>query len=569
MAKRPKDLIYAVDERPPLVPLLLLGLQYAGLMAVYLVMIVIIFKASGASHPEILSAVSLGMIALAISTMLQALRGGPIGSGFLAAPVFSAIYLGPSVLAAKSAGLPAVFGMTIIAGLVEIIMASQLSRLRRFFPPAISGFIIAIVGIELGLVAVEHVLDVENFQKPDYNRHVIVSSLTITVMIGLSVWASGGARLMCTAIGIGVGVVAAALLGIIPEAHWKLLLEVPYVALPDPSFISYDFEPSLLPAFLVAGVAAALRTVGVITACQKINDDELRRPDYGKIKGGMVADGIGCMVAGLFGTMGMNAGPSLVGVTKATGATSRYIAFSTGAFLLLFSLSPKIASLLLLLPNAVIGAALLFTASFMIAGGIQIMVTRNIDARMTYVIGISMLLGLSKRVFHDFFSGLPQILQPISSTMLSLAVVSALTLHLIFRLGSRKTATIAFAKLEHSPLELAEAMEQQATSWSVDREVMARAVSTTLQVLDHIDHAHLVQGKLAVVLSYDDYSFVVTLQYRGVLLSLPHVGIRNWNFLEEESFSYGLADFLTDAYPDRMESSARGEDISIRLHFNA
>ena len=107
MTKRPKDLIYAVDERPPWPTLLLLGLQYAGLMAIYLVMIVIVFKAAGAPHWQTVSAVSLGMVALAISTTLQALRKGPIGSGFLAAPVFSAIYLGPSVLAAKLGGLPA------------------------------------------------------------------------------------------------------------------------------------------------------------------------------------------------------------------------------------------------------------------------------------------------------------------------------------------------------------------------------------------------------------------------------------------------------------------------------
>lgn len=569
MAKRPSDLIYAVDERPPMPTLLLLGLQHAGLMAVYLVMIVIIFKAAGAPRSEIVSAVSFGMIALAISMMLQALRKGPIGSGYLAAPVFSAIYLGPSILAAKSGGLPVVFGMTIMAAALEILLASQLHRLRGLFPPAISGFIITIVGIELGLVAIEHVLDIQNFQRPDYGQHVAVSGLTLAMMIGLSVWTSGGARLMCSAIGIAFGVVVAAILGIISEARWSIVLEVPLLALPDPSYISYDFDASFLPAFLVAGVAAALRTVGVVTACQKINDEDLRQPDYGKIKGGMIADGLGCMIAGVFGTMGMNTAPSLVGATQATGATSRYIAFSAGGILLLISFSPAVASLLLVLPNSVIGAALLFTSAFMITGGIQIMVSRNIDARMTYVIGISMLLGLSKRVFQDFFAGLPDLLQPISNSMLSLAVVSALTLHLIFRIGSKKTATIAFENLEHPPAELVGLLEQQATNWYVDREIVDRAISSTQRLLEHLERAHLVKGDLAMSLSFNDLNFVVSLQYKGSLLSLPHIGIRNRSFLEEESFSYGLADFLTGAYPDKMESSAKGDDITIRFYFSA
>ena len=55
----------------------------------------------------------------------------------------------------------------------------------------------------------------------------------------------------------------------------------------------------------------------------------------------------------------------------------------------------------------------------------------------------------------------------------------------------------------------------------------------------------------------------------GTLLSLPNVGVRRRVFLEEEAFSYGLADFLTGVYPDRMESSAHGADVSIRLIFEA
>lgn len=569
MTRRPEDLIYAVDERPPWPSLLLLGLQYAGLLTIYLVMIAIVFKAGGASHSETKSAISLGMIAVAVATMLQALRKGPIGSGFLAAPVFSAIYLGPSVLAAKSAGLPAVFGMTIVAGAVEILIAPYLHRLRVFFPPPISGFIIAIVGIQLGLVAIDHVLDIDDFEKPDYIRHVTVSVLTLAVIVGLSVWSSGKARLMCSMIGLVCGFIIAALLGIIPSGDWRILADAPIVALPDPGFISYDFEPSLLPAFLIGGLAAALRTVGVITTCQKINDEDWKRPDLTTIRRGMFADGIGCMLAGALGGIGMNAAPSLVGVSKASGATSRFIAFAAGGFLILFSIAPAIAAVFLILPNSVVGAALLFTASFMIAGGIQIMATRNLDARMNYVIGISMLLGLSREVFQNFFKNLPGLLHPLTSSMLALAVVSALTLHIVFRIGNRRTTTFLFESSERPVTDLAALMQKQGKTWNLDRDVISRAIATTSQVVEHIEHADLVVGGLTAVLSYDDFNFVVTIAYKGGMLSLPHVGIRKRTFLEEESFSYGLADFLTGVYPDRMESTAHGSDITIRLYFSA
>ncbi|MEO1223967.1 MAG: solute carrier family 23 protein [Pseudomonadota bacterium] len=567
MAKRPDDLIYAVDDRPPLPRLIALGLQHAALLSIYLVMVVIIFRAANASHEAMVSAVSLGMVAIAIASVLQALRKGPIGSGYLAPPVFSAIYLGPSVLAAESGGLPAVFGLTIFAGAVEIVIASFLRRLRVVFPPAISGFIVAIVGIQLGLVAFDHLLGIEEFGGATYTTHLVIAGATLASIVGLAVWSSGMARLMCSMIGIVFGLLLAVLLGHVPAESWQTMDDAAVVALPSLQHIDYAFEASLVPAFLVAGIAAALRTVGVITTCQKINDADWKRPDLTSIKGGVYADGIGCLLGGLAGVTGMNTGPSLVGVSKASGATSRVIAFAAAAILVVFAFSPKIGALFVLLPQAVVGAALLFTASFMIAGGIQIMVSRNIDTRMTFVIGVPMVMGLGREVYHTFFTRLPQILQPLTNTMLSVAVVTALVLHLIFRLGSTRKAALEVDETAHAREDLSGLLRDRGKAWGVADDIIDRAVSTCDQVLDHIERAHLITGDLRAQISYDDFTLVVGLDYSGTLLSLPNVGVKRRVFLEEESFSYGLADFLTGVYPDRMESSARGTNVSIGLYF--
>ena len=217
-------------------------------------------------------------------------------------------------------------------------------------------------------------------------------------------------RLMCSAIAIALGTVVALFAGLVRPEAVSTVLQAPALGVPDPRFVSYAFSPALVPAFLIAGLAAALRTVGVVTTCQKINDRDWKRPSMPSIEGGVLADGIGCVTAGLLGTMGMNTGPSLVGVAKASGATSRYIAFACSGLLVLFAFVPKIAAVFLALPLSVVGSALVFTASFMIAGGVQIMVSRNIDTRMTYVIGLSLALGLSKDVYRDYFAALPPVL---------------------------------------------------------------------------------------------------------------------------------------------------------------
>jgi NCS2 family nucleobase:cation symporter-2 len=248
---RPADLIYAVDERPPLGHLVFLGAQHAALMSIYLVLIVIVFGHAGAGAAATLNALSLGMVALAVSTLLQAIRRGPVGSGYLAPPVFSAIYIGPSVFAAGVGGLPAVFAMTVFAGLVEIGLGPLLRRLRVLFPPALSGFIVAIVGIQLGVMGIGDLLGVEHLGRPTFHAHLLVGFLTLATMCGSSVWGPGLVRLICSMLGIAVGMVLSLLFGLVPAEALARFGAAPLVAVPVPQYLAYDFRPALIPAFLM------------------------------------------------------------------------------------------------------------------------------------------------------------------------------------------------------------------------------------------------------------------------------------------------------------------------------
>jgi NCS2 family nucleobase:cation symporter-2 len=566
---RPEDLIYGVEELPPWPRLIFLGAQHAVLMSVYLVLIVIVFRSASASHAATLSALSLGMVALAISTVLQAIWHGPVGSGYLAPPVFSAIYIGPAVLAADIGGLPAVFAMTIFAGVVEIALAPLLRRLRTLFPAAISGFIVAIVGLQLGVIGIGDLLGIEHIERPTFHEHLLVGFLTLATMCAFSVWGRGVLRLTCSMLGILVGMAGSLVFGLVTADRVSSFLAAPIFALPKPHYLAYDFRLSLIPAFLMAGTAAMLRTVGVITTCQKINDSDWKRPEIGSIQRGILADGIGCMIGGLLGVMGMNTAPSLVGVSKATGATSRYIAFSCAAILVVFAFIPKYAALFLLLPQPVIGAAMVFTSSFMIAGGIQIITSRNVDSRTTYVVGVSLLLGLAREVFPDYFQRATPVVHLFTGSMMSIGVMSAFLLNLIFRVGATRSVVFEFEKSDRPIEEVDRLLRPRGRVWSIAPDVMDRAVATTEQVFQHLDDAGLMTGRPSVVMTYNDFDLTISVRYQGALLSLPNVGVRKRFFLEQESFSHGLADFLTGVYPDRMEARAEGQNAEIRLIFSS
>src|SRR6516165_10015949 len=212
---RPESLLYAVDEVPPPSRLAILGLQYAVQVAVYLVIVVIVLRHAHVSHEVGIGVLSCACVAIAIGTALQALPRGPVGSGFLAPPVFSAIYLAPSVLAAEIGGLPLVFGMTIFAALLELLLSFCVRRLRVIFQPILAGLTVFVVGLQLGLVGIGQTLDVRHEALPQFPLHLVVTTLTLASCVGLSIWGKGAWRLFCALIALTTGVISAIAVGLI------------------------------------------------------------------------------------------------------------------------------------------------------------------------------------------------------------------------------------------------------------------------------------------------------------------------------------------------------------------
>ena len=188
---RPAELVYAVDEIPPPLRLVLIGLQYAIMTAIYLIIVAIILRHVRPPRATVLVIMGIACIALAVGTALQALPRGPIGSGFLAPPVFSATYLGPSVMAAEIGGMRLVLGMTLFAGIVEVLVGLSLNRLRLVVTPILSGLTVFVVGLQLGVVGIGEFLDVRHEALPAFPLHFMVTVLTLSSCIALSIWGRG------------------------------------------------------------------------------------------------------------------------------------------------------------------------------------------------------------------------------------------------------------------------------------------------------------------------------------------------------------------------------------------
>ncbi len=99
MAERPSNLLYGVDDKPPMLSTLLLGLQHTFVMSSTLILPVVVVSEIGESLDVVRSVVSYTMIAAGLTTILQALKKGPIGSGYLCPHLCGPSYLAASIQA--------------------------------------------------------------------------------------------------------------------------------------------------------------------------------------------------------------------------------------------------------------------------------------------------------------------------------------------------------------------------------------------------------------------------------------------------------------------------------------
>jgi xanthine permease XanP len=521
MAERPKELIYAREERPPGLALAALGFQHVAVICPYLVMVALVTAAARLPHADARNAMGLAMIAVAVHTVLQSRRLGPVGSGTLCPPVVSAIYLPAAMVAASGFGFAVVCGMVIFAGACEVVIGRSLNAFRKFFPPVVSGVVIVAVGLELGKIGLGVVFEPVISHEPDAPAKFLTAALVIATMTSLAVWGKGAPKLLCVLIGILLGYAIAAVLGHFPEGFAARLSSSPLYTLPDPSFLSYGFEPSLIVPFAVAGLASGLRAVGVLTTCQKLDDAAWRRPDMKRIAAGVVADGLGCAVGGALGAPGMSASPTLVGLQKITTATSRVIAWSIAAWLLVLACLPQFASLIVDMPRPVMGAALFFNGALMLVAGIQIVVSRPITLRATVVTGFSVLAAFSVLCYPEFYVILPHWTRQVTGSEITMAVVVSVALNALFRLGTWEYSQLRLGA-DDTPLTTGafdSFFAARAKEWKINEEDARRIRAVVDQAIEAVV-AHA-QSPVQLRMGSDSFDVEVVLSYTATYRPSP------------------------------------------------
>ena len=251
---------------------------------------------------------------------------------------------------------------------------------------------------------------------------------------------------------------------------------------------------------------------------------------------------------------------------RVSGATSRAIAWAVGAWFVVLAGFPKLAAAFLALPPAVVGAALIFTGSLLVVGGIQIMARTTLDLRKTFSIGVPLLLALSHQVFPAYYGALPAWLKLFAGSSLSIATLLAVGLNLAFRVGIRRRFEMT-VPLTGDLGGATASLRDMLMGWEVTAATQDRAVATLRQICRHLRDHESSAGPVRLRAVFDEVDLTLDLTYQGSLAGLSLAGPRAVGEVDRLPFSEGMSGSWQCLCPDQGVGSQQGLECRIHLVF--
>ena len=396
---------YEPDERPPPALSVGLGIQLVLLTVAGVVLTpAVVIQASGWSESYIPWAVFAALAVSGATTVLQAIRVGRVGAGYVLLMGTSGVFIAVCVAALAEGGPPLMATLVIASSLFQFGFAARLSWLRRIVTPTVAGCVVMLIAVTVMPIAFSVLDRVPEGASPLASP--VCAGLTLLVFAAVALRASGAWRLWAPVMGIVAGCVAAGVFGLYDTGR---VSDASWVGLPEGSWPGLDLEfgPAfwaLLPAFLLATAVGAIETVGDAIAIQRVSWRAPRAADFRAVQGAVAADGVGNLLSGLVGTVPNTTYSSSVSVTEITRVASRSVGVCAGLAFLALAFLPKGTALLLAIPGPVIAAYLMVLIAILFMLGARLVMQDGMSHRGAIIAGVSFWIGVgfqNRAIFAD------------------------------------------------------------------------------------------------------------------------------------------------------------------------
>lgn len=424
---------YQFEGRIPLKQAILLGLQHVLAMFVgNLTPILIITAACGSEDFAALQVTLLqnAMLIAGIVTLVQLFAIGPIGgkvpiimgtsSGFIG--VFQSVV---EIMGGGVAAYGAIMGASLIGGLFETVLGAFLKPLRRFFPSVVTGTVVLAIGLSLIGVGVSSFGGGSSANDYGSIENLLIALVVMIIILVLKHGTKGLTSSSCILFGIIAGYIICAVLAIfLPTTavnadgveytkawvlNWDKVAQAKWFAVPQIMPVKPVFDLRAIVPVLIMFIVTAVETVGDISGC--IEGGMGREATDSELSGGVMCDGVGSSFAALFGVLPNTSFSQNVGLVTMTKIVNRFALGCGAIFLILCGLLPKLAALVSIMPQCVLGGAAVIMFSSIVMSGIQLITKEPLTARNMTIVSVALGLGYGIGANSAVLSGLPKAVQ--------------------------------------------------------------------------------------------------------------------------------------------------------------
>jgi xanthine permease XanP len=438
----PTDLLYGLNDRPPLRETLFVALQHV--FAVFVGMITPPLLIAGALKLDPAATaylVSMSLFVSGAATILQTSRIGPVGSGLLSIQGTSFTFIAPIIsvaTAAMAAGATAeqalggVFGLC-MGGAVVVMVASRFIRYAsKVITPVVTGTVVSLIGltlVEVGMVSVGGGFGAMADGTFGSLQNLGLAGLVTVVILVFNCSRSPRLRMLSVVLGLAAGYLAAFVLG---RVDLSAMSTVPLINVPQPFRYGLSFDVSAFLPFLFMYLITVMESIGDLTATSSLSGQPIAGPLYFKrLQGGLLADGINSFVGACLNSFPSTTFAQNNGVIQLTGVGSRYVGIFIGGVLMVLGLIPAVGVLVQSLPPAALGGATLILFGMVAASGIRILSRVEMNRRNAIILATSLGVGLGVTFVPEVTQALPTLLKSALSSGIATGGLCALVLNIL------------------------------------------------------------------------------------------------------------------------------------------
>lgn len=439
-----REALFQLNGIPPLGMSISLALQHLVAMIVGCVTpAIIIANALGLPQSERVLLIQVSLVMSAVTTLIELFPiGGKLGSGLPVMFGISFAYL-PSMQAIVGGGgdIATIAGAMVIGGIVAAVVGVFVKKIRRFFPPIITGTVVFTIGLSLYPTAINYMAggagntyEVVVLRKGLTSALVYgswqnwaVAAFTLIVVMVMSNKGKGICKLAAILLGMIAGYIVAAVFGMVDLSEVR---DAAWFSLPRFMHFGIKFEFSACIALALLFAINAIQAIGDLTATTVGGLN--REPTDQELQGGIVTYGLTNVLSAFFGSLPTATYSQNVGIVTTNKVVNRVVFALAGGFLLLAGLIPKFSAILTTIPQCVLGGATITVFSTIAMTGMKLIASETISPRNTTIVGLSAALGVGISQSSSALSQFPESITIIfGKTPVVIATIMAVLLNLI------------------------------------------------------------------------------------------------------------------------------------------